>query len=113
MKILNNGLEKNTADYHEKLISSLRDPDEAIAYLKVALEEYEKDNDSEFFLLALRNIAEAKGGISMLAKKTQLNRQNLYRALSGKGNPTFMTLETIIHGLGFRLSIEPLGKMIA
>lgn len=51
---------KNTADYHEHLIESLRDPEEAIAYLRVALEEYEQDGDSEFFLLALRNIAEAR-----------------------------------------------------
>lgn len=101
-------IEKNTADYHEHLIESLRDPEEAIAYLKVALEEYEQDGDREFFLIALRNVAEARGGISKLAKKTHLNRQNLYRALSGKGNPTFETLDAIFHGLGFRLSLEPL-----
>ena len=86
----------------------MRDPEEAIAYLRVALEEYEQDGDSEFFLQALRNIAEARGGVSALAKKTHLNRQHLYRALSGKGNPTFHTLDAIIHGLGFRLSVEPL-----
>lgn len=101
-------IEENTADYHKHLLESLRDPKEAIAYLKVALEEYEQDGDREFFLLALRNVAEARGGISMLAKKTHLNRQNLYRALSGKGNPTFETLDAIFHGLGFRLSLEPL-----
>lgn len=103
-------LAKNTLDYQEELIKSLRDPEQAISYLKVALEEYEQDGDSEFFLLALRNIAEAQGGISALARKTHLNRQNLYRALSGKGNPTFLTLEAIMHGLGFRLSVEPLGN---
>lgn len=105
---MKNLITKNTADYHEHLIESLRDPEEAIAYLRVALEEYEQDGDSEVFLLALRNIAEARGGISALAKKTRLNRQNLYRTLSGKGNPTFQTLEIIMHALGFRLSVEPL-----
>ena len=59
-------------------------------------------------MIALRNIAEARGGISKLAKKTHLNRQNLYRALSGKGNPTFQTLDAIMHALGFRLTVEPL-----
>lgn len=103
-------MKKNTADYHEYLIASLRDPQEAIAYLRVALEEYEQDGDNEVFLLALRNVAEARGGISMLAKKTHLNRQNLYRTLSGKGNPTFQTLDAILHALGFRLSVEPLLK---
>ena len=106
-------IKKEILDYHDELIKSLRDPKQAIAYLKVALEEYEQNGDSEFFLLALRNIAEAQGGISVLAKKTKLNRQNLYRALSGKGNPTFLTLEAIMHGLGFRLSVEPLGNHAA
>lgn len=113
MKNVKDFLEKNTADYREDLIESLRDPEEAAAYLKVALEEYEQDRDSEFFLKALRNVAEAQGGISVLAKKTHLNRQNLYRALSGKGNPTFITLETIMHALGFRLSIELLDAAAA
>ena len=107
-KKLKEFLEKNTLDYHEELIESLRDPIEAIGYLRVALEEFEKDGDKEVFLLALRNIAEAQGGVPILAKKINLNCQNLYRALSGKGNPTFQTLDAIIHGLGFRLSIEPL-----
>ncbi len=62
-------LAENTVDFHEELIESLRNPEEAIAYLRVALEEYEKDGDREFFLCALRNIAEARGGMSVLAKK--------------------------------------------
>lgn len=45
MKKLNNFLITNTADYHESLIESLCDPEEAAAYLKVALEEYEQDRD--------------------------------------------------------------------
>lgn len=105
---MKNLIAKNTIDYQEYLIESLKDPEEAAAYMKVALEEYEQDGDSEVFLLALRNVAEAQGGLSMLAEKTRLNRQNLYRALSGKGNPTFQTLDRIIHALGFRLSIEPI-----
>ena len=99
---------KYTTSYHQKLIQSLCDPEEAAAYLKVALEEYENEGDAEVFLLALRNVAEARGGMAKLAKKSHLNRQNLYRMLSGKGNPTFQSLGAIFHGLGFRLSIESL-----
>ncbi len=105
---MTNLIEKNTGDFHERLIESLGDPEEAFAYLKVALEEFEEDGDSEIFLVALRNIAEARGGLSKLAKKTRLNLQNLYRALSGKGNPTFQILDAIMHALGFRLTVEPL-----
>lgn len=104
---MKNTVQKHTSSYHEKLIASLSDVDEATAYLKVALEEYEEDGDTAIFLIALRNIAEARGGMTELAKKTNLNRQNLYRIFEG-GNPTFQTLDSILHGLGFRLSVEPL-----
>ncbi|MFH1565527.1 MAG: addiction module antidote protein [bacterium] len=95
-----------TRKFNDYLIKSLKDPKEASAYLNVALEEYKKDNDAEAFLLALRDVAEARGGISKLAQKTKLNRQNLYRALSGKGNPQLITLGNILNGLGFHFSIH-------
>jgi probable addiction module antidote protein len=94
-----------TRKFDKYLIESLKDPKEASAYLNIALEEYEKDGDIEAFLLTLRDIADARGGISDLAKKSKLNRQNLYRILSGGGNPTISTLGNILHGLGFRLMI--------
>ena len=98
-----------TRDYQEALLEALKDPEEAKVYLEVALEEYEQDNDKEAFLLALRNVAEAQGGISALAGRTNLNRQNLYRALSPRGNPRLATIGAILHGLGFRLSVERIG----
>ena len=97
-------------NFREYIVEKLKDPQEMIDYLKVALEEYEKDQNTEAFLLALRTVAEAKGGISELAKKTSLNRQNVYRVLSSKGNPKLDTLEALLHALGYRLSIEPLEK---
>lgn len=107
---MKNLIAANTTSYHEQLIASLRNRDEATTYLKVALEEYEEDGDTTAFLLALRNVAEAEGGMTTLAEKTRLNRQNLYRIMSGSGNPTFQTLDNILHALGFRLSIEPLAS---
>lgn len=101
---------KNTASYHDNLIDSLKNRRRAEVYLKVALEEYEFDKDPVAFLLALRNVAEAQGGLSKLAEKTRLNRQNLYKTLSSKGNPTLDTLYTILNALGFRLSIMPVHR---
>jgi probable addiction module antidote protein len=98
---------RKTRKFNDYLFESLKNPEEASAYLNVALEEYKKDNDTEAFLLALRDVAEAKGGLSLLAEKTKLNRQNLYKALSGKGNPRLLTLGNILNGLGFRLLITP------
>ncbi len=89
-------------------IETLKDPEKARLYLEVALEEFEVDGDKEHFLVALRNVAEAQGGIGALAERTEMNRQHLYRALSKSGNPRLDKIGAILHGLGFRLSIEPL-----
>jgi probable addiction module antidote protein len=95
-------------EFRDYVKEKLKTPEEAISYLNTALEEYEKDKDDEAFLLALRTVAEVRGGIGELANKTNLNRQHLYRTLSRRGNPRLDTLEDILHGLGFRLSIVPL-----
>jgi len=95
-------------DYGEYLRERLKNPEEAALFLQVAFELYEEDKDSEAFLMALREVAEAQGGLSHLAEKTHLNRQNLYRALSSRGNPKLNTIGAILHGLGFQLSVKPL-----
>jgi probable addiction module antidote protein len=96
--------------FKEALHEDLKNPLEAKSYLEVALENYEEDKDVEAFLMALRDVAEAQGGISKLAERTHLNRQNLYRALSNRGNPKLETIGTILHGLGFKLAIQSLNK---
>lgn len=89
--------------YQEDLIKALKDPLEAQAYLNAALE----DDNPEIFLLALRDVAEARlGGIKELADETKLNRENLHRMLSEKGNPELNSLTAILSTLGFRLAVE-------
>jgi probable addiction module antidote protein len=87
--------------YHPELIKALRDSREAAEYLSAALE----DGDPEAFLLALRDVAEAKGGVAQLAEAAKLNRESLYRMLSDRGNPELRSLDALLHALGFRLSI--------
>ena len=99
-------IQKITGNYEEWLIHSLRNKKEAAAYLQVALEEYQKDNDTKALLLALRHVTEAQGGIRVLARKTHLNRESLYKTLSNKGNPKLQTLGLLLKGLGFQLSIK-------
>ena len=62
---------RNFKDYH---IEQLRDPEDAKIYLSVALEDYEKNEDMEAFLLAIRDVAEAQGGMSKLAERANLTR---------------------------------------
>ena len=94
-------MNKVTVEYEEGLRIALTDPDEAAAYLTAALEE----NDQEVFLLALRDIAEARG-FSRIAQDSQLNRENLYRMLSTTGNPQLSSLNALLRSVGLRLTVE-------
>lgn len=96
--------------YREMVTETVREPLEAAAYLQASLEAYEQDGNEEAFLLALRTLVDAQGGMTELARKTSLNRQSLYKTLSGNGNPRLQTLQSILHALGFRLSIEPITR---
>ena len=91
--------------YRDIVKEFVNDPTEAYEYLRVSLEEYENDGNLDAFLTAIRTVAEAQGGITKLAQKTNLNRQHLYRSLSKNGNPTIRTLDSILHSLGLKLTI--------
>ncbi len=92
---------KRSRDYHKSLIEDLKDPVEAAAYLEVALEE----GRNEEFLLALRNVAEARG-VSNISRESNLNRENIYKMLSKKGNPQLSSLVTLLKSMGLRLSVH-------
>ncbi len=77
----------------------LRDPETAAAYLSIAA----KDDDPAALLQALRNVTEAMGGISKIAERAGLNRQQLYRTLSRTGNPELRSLTRILGASGLRL----------
>jgi len=94
--------------FQDALIDDLRsDPEQTYAYLQVALEEFDQDGDTEHLMLALRTVAEARGGVPELARQIKMGKTSLYRALSEKGNPTLNTVGAILHGLGYRLTIAP------
>ena len=92
-------------DYHEELIEDLKDHDEAVAYLNAAWEEslQEDEESQQLFLIALRTVAEAQGGLGKLAKKVHIRREQLYRVLSPKGNPCLKIIRILLSALGFNL----------
>lgn len=90
-----------TKSYHSFLIESLKDRNEAAAYLNAALEE----QDPQLFLIALKNVAEAHGGITTLLEKAKLDQENLYRMLSEAENQTLYNLAALLDILGLKLSI--------
>ena len=57
-----------TESYRESLLESLRNPEEAAQYLNACLE----DEDPRVFLLALRDVADARGGIRALSRDCPL-----------------------------------------
>ena len=94
---------------HEFLMERFAaDTEEAISYLDMALEEYQEDGDTLFFLLGLQHVIEARGGVSEVAKKIGIAPQVLSDVLSSEKAPRLDTLNTILQGLGCRLSIQPL-----
>ena len=94
---------------HEFLMEQFAaDREEAISYLDVALQEYQEDGDTLFFLLGLQQVIEARGGVSEVAKKIGIAPQVLSDVLSSEKAPPLDTLNTILRGLGGRLSIQPL-----
>jgi len=89
-----------TANYQKGLLERLQEPKYASEYLNEAL----KEMSQEVFLLALRDVAKAKG-MSLAAREAQLNRETLYRMLSEKGNPNLSSLNKLLDTLGLTLSI--------
>jgi probable addiction module antidote protein len=90
------------------LRDTLADRDEAVAYLNAALEESLKGNEESqhLFLIALRNVPEAQGGIGALAKKAHVGRESLYKTLSGTGNPKWHTLVSLCVAMRLNLRLH-------
>ena len=90
-------------DYNEWLIETLKDPAEAAAFLEAVWE----DGDYRIFCKALRKVAQARGGITSLARKVNCSRAGLYKLFSGKGNPELKSLDKILASFGLKLSVKP------
>jgi probable addiction module antidote protein len=60
------------------------------------------DDDPRVFLVALGFLAK-KRGMSEVAKRAGVNRENLYRSLSGKGNPEYATVAKVIRALDLKM----------
>ena len=95
-------LAKPSVSYREDLLCRLKDSAFAAGYLSKCLED-----DESTFLVALRDVAEAHGGIRQLARKTHLNREHLFRMLSKSGNPHLHSLRQLVGAIGLKLMLQP------
>ena len=80
----------------------LKTPEARAAYIEAAIEE----NDPEFLTVALGDVAKAEG-MSKVARKAKVGRENLYRAFAPGGNPTMATVMRVLDALGLVIRVSP------
>jgi probable addiction module antidote protein len=81
--------------------SEYLDDEEVIAeYLTAALE----DSNPETFLLAVANVAKARG-IAKIAQDSGLGRESLYKALAPGAKPRYETVRKLMDALGVKLTV--------
>jgi len=92
--------------YEDCLVESLKEPKEAAAYVEAAI----ADGDQAVLMLALRHVAQARGGIAKIARKAKLTREATYKMLSKAGNPELRSLTALLAATGLRLAVKPVEK---
>jgi probable addiction module antidote protein len=96
--------DKTSVSHDEVMVKKLRQrPRFAAEYLKAAMEE---TDEPEVLLIALRHIAEARGGLAKVAKAAGIERESLYKALSAHGNPRLSTIIGVMKAVGLKLTVE-------
>ncbi|NJN22166.1 MAG: putative addiction module antidote protein [Leptolyngbya sp. RL_3_1] len=93
-----------TENYDDFLWEELQDAEVAAEYLSASIDHGSMDE----FLVALRNVANAHGGIGVLSEITALNRQSMYKMLSEEGNPTLISLMAVLKAIGLTLTVKPI-----
>lgn len=92
---------KRTSSYRIWQLQKLSDPEIAANYLNEAYTE-----SPALLLKAIRNVAQARGEIASVAKEAGVARENLYRAFSEQGNPTFGTFISVLQVLGVKFEFS-------
>jgi probable addiction module antidote protein len=95
-----------SVSYDDWLAQRLKNPAEAAAYLEAVIAE----GDQSAVMLALRQVAQARGGVAAIAKKAKLTREATYKMLSKSGNPELRSLNALLGAAGLRLAVKPIEK---
>lgn len=83
----------------------LKHPNEIKHYIESVLEDFQENGNKESFYKSLAIITKVKGGFAKISKKTGLNRESLYKALSTKSDPRFSTVIQILHAIGIKIKV--------
>ena len=93
------------------LVEQLKEQGDVSGFLDAVIEEYQIHGNLATVQLALQYVVEAKGGISELAKKIDIEPQILSEVLDSTKTPKVDTLRTVLNALGCQLSIAPLSTI--
>lgn len=82
-----------------------KNPKHIKEYADFLINEYNKNDEMDYYeLMAILKKLAKMYGASALARETKLSRENIYRAVSPRGNPTAKTLSAIGGALGYKLT---------
>jgi len=84
------------------ILTHLKTEKDIANYLEAALEE----NDIEFFLIALGDVAKARS-INKISKEIGVGRESLYKSFSGARRPNVETVFKAIDALGLKIRFTP------
>jgi probable addiction module antidote protein len=90
-----------SVSYKKILRKKLEDPEQAAEYLTACYEE-----GPEVFLVGLRDVVQAQGGVARAAQLSKLNRESLYRLISSEGNPRLSSLDAVLTALGLKVTFS-------
>ena len=88
----------DSADY-------LKSDEDIVAYLEAVIDE--GGDDPAYLTRAIGVVARARN-LSKLSRDIGMSRQGLDKALSGKGNPSFVTVVKLLKALGLQVALRPL-----
>jgi probable addiction module antidote protein len=84
-------------------VDRLTSPEAVQAYLSAAFE----DGDPCLIAAAIGDVARARG-MTEVASKAGLSREALYKAFQPNGNPTLLSLTSVMRVLGLKLDVSPI-----
>lgn len=97
-----------STSYEKVLIARLKtDPELAAEYLNATID----DPDPQTFLIALKDVVKASGGMLRVSREANLNKGGLYKVLSGERNPKIASIHAILRASGFKFQITPIPKL--
>ncbi|MEO7853073.1 MAG: addiction module antidote protein [Rubrivivax sp.] len=91
--------ELDTTDFDAA--AELNSQDDVTAFLQACMDE--APEDAQFIAHALGVVARAKTRMASIAGQAGLSRESLYKALSGRRDPSLSTVLKVVSALGLRL----------